>query len=114
MGQSFAQGSVDQQTCPTLWPPSPTVHTAVIREAYLSTGLTRGYMNISSAEARLRDEFAGIFSPETVSERLQESYEQLSSQRTHRLVHRPSGRALRERVAPRSRTGGREHLEGRT
>jgi hypothetical protein len=35
-------------------------------------------MNLFGAEARLRDEFAGIFSPETVSERLQESYEELS------------------------------------
>jgi arsenate reductase (thioredoxin) len=36
-------------------------------------------MNLSGADARLREEFAGVFSPETVSERLQESYGQLNS-----------------------------------
>jgi arsenate reductase (thioredoxin) len=107
MGQSFAQGSVDQQTCPTLWPPSPTVHTAVIREAYLWTGLTRGYMNLSSAEARLRDEFAGIFCPETVSERLQESYEQLSSNaRIDSFIVLLAERFARERLRAAGQVGG--------
>jgi protein-tyrosine-phosphatase len=40
-------------------------------------------MNLSGADARLREEFTGVFSSETISERLQASYAQLN--RTARI-----------------------------
>ena len=64
-------------------------------------------MNLSNAQMRLRDEFAGIFSPETISERLHESYERLkTTARVDSFVVLLAERFTRERLHAAGQVGG--------
>jgi hypothetical protein len=70
-------------------------------------------VNLSNAEERLREEFAGIFSPETIAERLHESYAKLNeAARIDSFVVLFAERFTRERLRAAG-AGRREHREGR-
>jgi hypothetical protein len=71
-------------------------------------------MNLSGTDARLREEFTGVFSPETISERLQASYSQLNRNSPHRLVHYTPCRAVHLRAPVGCCTSGGVACEGRS